>query len=135
MLAAGDDRLMIDATTSEEPWRSLSEMWVQVVSPRFGWVWAQNAMHHDYQRWVRLPTGTRFLPPRRVVHGPPVGAYVCEPVPTDGSDAEPWLAFEMVHGFAPLEPGAVVEMRPPETRLLAPSRLKQREEQWVWEPE
>jgi hypothetical protein len=82
----------------------------------------QNAIRHDYQTWVRLPAGTRFQPPRHVIHGPPVGAYVCEPVPEDGSDDEPWLAFEMIDGFGPLELGAILEMRPPESRLLAASQ-------------
>jgi hypothetical protein len=47
-------------------------------------------------------------------------AYVCEPVPDDGRDDEPWLVFEMTDPTGPFEPGAILEMRPPESRFFGP---------------
>ena len=108
-------------------WQSLTDVWVQVIRPRFGWIWVQNAMPHGYQTWIRIPAGTRFMPPNHIVHGPPVGAYVCDWPPEDGSDDEPWLSFEMIDGFGPLVPGAIIEMRPGQSELIAaPEVLTQR---------
>ena len=46
---------MTQAMIDQDAWQTITDIWVQVVLPRFGWVWVQNAKRHDYDTWVRVP--------------------------------------------------------------------------------
>jgi hypothetical protein len=67
-----------------------------------------------------VPAGTALDRPFVVVHGPPVGAYVCEPVPEDGRDDTPWWDFRLQAPVGALRAGAVIEMWPMNSAVIVP---------------
>jgi hypothetical protein len=99
-------------------WRPLIDLAVQLTGPLHAWFWG-GAVPTDSKRLV-VPAGTRLARPVVVVHGPPVGAYVCEPVPEDGRDDEPWWGFRLQAPVGVLGVGALLEMRPIHAAVMVP---------------
>lgn len=99
-------------------WRPLIDLVVQPTGPLHAWYWGGN-IPSDADRLV-IAAGTALERPTVVVHGPPVGAYVCEPVPDDDRDDEPWWRFRLLAPAGSLEAGAAIEMRPGDGAAFVP---------------
>jgi hypothetical protein len=99
-------------------WRPLVDLAVQPTGPLHAWFWGGN-IPSDGKRLI-LPAHAPLVRPVVVVHGPPVGAYVCEPVPEDGRDDAPWWDFRLQAPVGALLAGAVIEMWPGHSAVIVP---------------
>jgi hypothetical protein len=94
-----------------EVWQATRDLWVQVVSPRYGQLWTAEYVHGSFKDPRKVPSGTRLSPPVVARSGPPVGAYPCQPPPDDDRDVEDWLDFTLLEAAGSMEAGATIRVR------------------------